>query len=176
MINKKIVINRCFGGFGLSHKAILRYAEIKGFKLYYEEPKYSFTSYYKVPKKQYDEMSNRCYKEDGNYKRINELDWYFSSNDLARDDTILIQVVEELGKEANGQCADLSIIEIPSDVEWEIDEYDGMEKIVESGRREWNQKMTTIKRKWLNIITFKDILGGFLFYFIILITLLEILK
>ena len=30
----KVVINACYGGFGLSHKAIMRYAELKGFKLY----------------------------------------------------------------------------------------------------------------------------------------------
>ena len=31
---KEIVINKCYGGFGLSHKAIMRYAELKGFELY----------------------------------------------------------------------------------------------------------------------------------------------
>ena len=31
---QKIVINKCFGGFSLSYKAIRRYAEIKGFKLH----------------------------------------------------------------------------------------------------------------------------------------------
>jgi len=33
----KVVINTCYGGFGLSHEAMLRYAEIKGIKLYLEK-------------------------------------------------------------------------------------------------------------------------------------------
>ena len=33
-IEVKIVINVCYGGFGLSHKAIMKYAELKGIKLY----------------------------------------------------------------------------------------------------------------------------------------------
>jgi len=30
----KVAINRCFGGFGLSHEAVLRYCEIKGMTVY----------------------------------------------------------------------------------------------------------------------------------------------
>ena len=30
----KIVINSCYGGFGLSHEAIMKYAELSGFELY----------------------------------------------------------------------------------------------------------------------------------------------
>ena len=30
----KIVINICYGGFGLSHKGMMKYAELKGLKLY----------------------------------------------------------------------------------------------------------------------------------------------
>ena len=29
-MTKKIAINRCFGGFGLSHDAVVRYHELKG--------------------------------------------------------------------------------------------------------------------------------------------------
>jgi hypothetical protein len=49
----------------------------------------------------------------------------------------LIQVVEELGEKANGQFAKLRIIEIPDGVDWEIDEYDGSEK-VEEKHRSWS--------------------------------------
>ncbi len=47
--DREIVINKCFGGFGLSHKAIMRYVKLKGIKLYVEKGEYSFNSYYKVP-------------------------------------------------------------------------------------------------------------------------------
>jgi len=42
--------------------------------------------------------------------------------------------VEELGEKANGQCADLKIVEIPDDVEYEIEEYDGVEWVAENHR------------------------------------------
>ena len=158
----KLVINKCFGGFGLSHKAIMRYAEIKGFKLYryYEdrdvksrkiylwkegdaEPHLSY--YYSDPNlTQFPESSEST---DLDYEQaIEELDEIVSVPDystkmfyeryLERNDPILVLVVEELGSEANGQYANLSIVDIPEDVRWEIDDYDGMES-VEEKHRSW---------------------------------------
>ena len=89
----QIVINSCYGGFGLSDKALDMY-------------------------KQLSNKSGIC---------IYTLD---------RTDPILIQVVETLGAEANGRFAQLRIIEIPDDVEWEITEYDGNES-VEEVHRKW---------------------------------------
>lgn len=48
----------------------------------------------------------------------------------------LVQVVEELGKAASGSCANLVVVEIPDDVEWDIEEYDGWETI-EEVHRSW---------------------------------------
>jgi len=127
----KIVKNCCYGGFSLSHKAIMRYAEIKGIKLFVENNGFSGKNYYKVDPKQYKECSEKWYKEDGNYKRINAKDWYFSAYSIERTDEILIQVIEELGKEANGDWAELQIVEIPDGTQWEIDDYDGIESIDE---------------------------------------------
>jgi hypothetical protein len=45
-----------------------------------------------------------------------------------------VQVVEELGDEANGRCSELSVVEIPDGVQWEIVEYDGLEHIAEQHR------------------------------------------
>ena len=45
-----------------------------------------------------------------------------------------IQVVEELGEEANTPASKLKIVEIPDDVEWEIEEYDGIEWVAEKHR------------------------------------------
>ena len=44
-------------------------------------------------------------------------------------------MIEELGELANGRCAELRIVEIPDDVEWEINEYDGMETVDECHRK-----------------------------------------
>lgn len=129
----KVVINSCYGGFGLSAQAIRRYAELSGFKVY---P-------YKSDDKDYDKTV-RCNDESGIWsywlkedvgdfpskKKLNNAEW-FSYRDLKRDDKILIQVVEELGEKANGDYAKLKIVEIPDGVNWEISEYDGNEHIAE---------------------------------------------
>ena len=54
--------------------------------------------------------------------------------DIERSDPALIQVIEELGKAANGSYADLRVVEIPDDVEWHIEEYDGLEHVAENHR------------------------------------------
>lgn len=110
---KKIVINACFGGFSLSDKAILRYAEIKGINLVWEQER-SMKLYYK------DSVSD---------------DNHFSDRDIPRDDPVLVQIVEELGHDADGDYANLKIVEIPDDVEWHIAEYDGSEHVAENHRK-----------------------------------------
>jgi hypothetical protein len=139
MVEMKIVINSCFGGFGLSEKAMMRYAEIKGITLY-PEKQFSITTYYTVPKNQRTpelkdwraasseerKAYNTAYKQESIY-----------DGDMSRTDPILIQVVEELGKEANGMFANLKVVEIPDGIEYEIDDYDGQESIHEV-HRSWD--------------------------------------
>jgi hypothetical protein len=56
-------------------------------------------------------------------------------NDIARDDPELIAVIEFLGVQAcNGAHSKLKIVEIPEDVEWIIQDYDGQEWIAEKHR------------------------------------------
>lgn len=110
---KKIVINAWYGGFNLSDKAILRYAEIKGINLVWEDGRWG-KHYYK------DSVSD---------------DNHFSDDDIPRDDPVLVQVVEELGHDADGHAANLKIVEIPDDVEWHIAEHDGSEHVAENHRK-----------------------------------------
>ena len=56
------------------------------------------------------------------------------TGDLERNDPILVHIVETLGAEANGRFAQLRIVEIPDDVNWEISDYDGMESVSEAHR------------------------------------------
>lgn len=99
----KIVINDCYGGFGLSKEAVDRYCAEKEI-------------------------------EPGEWNKT----WGFYSNfyckNIPRDDELLVRLVEELGDKANGNCAELKIVEIPDGVEWQIKEYDGMEHIAERHR------------------------------------------
>ena len=132
IMTQKIVINNCYGGFGLSYSAVMRYAELKGIQLH------AFI----------DEISKQVYKERaviGNPEILHHYtttpndpnDGYFNENDIQRDDPILIKVVEEMGETANGHCAELKIVEVPDDVKWEISEYDGAETIEEI-HRSWS--------------------------------------
>jgi hypothetical protein len=58
----------------------------------------------------------------------------FYDRNIPRDDAALVQVVEEMGVMANGAFAKLKIVKIPDDVEWQIDEYDGLEWVAEKHR------------------------------------------
>lgn len=88
----KIVINRCYGGFGLSKEA------------------YEFLGL---------EWDGYGFKYD---------------SDEQRTDPNLIRCVETLGKKANGLFANLKVVDIPDDVDYEIEEYDGVESIHEVHR------------------------------------------
>lgn len=148
----KIVINKCYGGFGLSSIALSRYAELKwGKKIYFFRGGFSgqykpvdsdesglFITAFDIPNPN-DFIGNRnnC-KEMTPEERVEENNWckehFVNDNEIERDDPILIQVIEELGNDASGKCAELSIVEIPDNVEWEIEEYDGIEWISEIHR------------------------------------------
>ena len=140
----KIVINRCYGGFGLSDKAMYRYAELKGIKVYPERSKGAFehTIFWVVPKEQRqrelgkNEWVSMTEAQQREYNRVYN-DSHICDHNIPREDPALVQTVEELKEEANGSCAKLSVVEIPDDVEWEIDEYDGMES-VEEAHRSWS--------------------------------------
>ena len=86
----KVVINRCWGGYGLSKAA---------------------------------------YKELG-------LKWdnYGYEFEDDRTNPALVACVEKLGQKASGPMANLVIVEIPDDVKWELDDYDGQESIHEKHR------------------------------------------
>ena len=91
---RKIVINTCYGGFGLSDTAI-KFMGITD-----------------------EEMWVIFAIEEGSL----------------RDYPNLVHAVEQLMDDANGDGADLKIVEIPYDVDWMITNYDGVEMIRERHR------------------------------------------
>lgn len=117
----KIVYNNCYGGFNLSDKAMQRYCEIKGIKVYPEN--WAGLTLYWLSEPTGDKVKD---------------DWRetFDSRDIPRHDPVLVQIVEELGKEANGQCAELRIFETESN-QYMIEEYDGNETVVVSYDDSW---------------------------------------
>ena len=54
---------------------------------------------------------------------------------IPRDDEKLVRVVEELGSEANGHCAELKVVSIPDGVKLEIAKVDGVEHVCEIHRK-----------------------------------------
>ena len=132
----KVVINKCYGGFGLSIKAEDLFAKAKGYKLY----RYKQTSYeHQHGKDEYikidtDEIFSLTFKKDLGDKIStipNKEDTWFSSYNINREDPDLISIVETLGKDADGNFAELGIVEIPNGTDYQIDEYDGVESIHE---------------------------------------------
>ena len=101
----KIVINDCHGGFGLSNEGIEHYANLIGVELVEHDTQYAFGT-----------------------------KWKLQDREIPRDDPALIKTVETLGKKADGNFARLKIVDIPDDVEWQIDEYDGLEWVAEQHR------------------------------------------
>ena len=75
------------------------------------------------------EQALALYKELGGNDLGNMYSW-----DIFRNDPVLVEVVEALGSNADGESASLRIVEIPDDVLWTIQEYDGLEWIAERHR------------------------------------------
>ena len=139
---KKIVINQCFGGFGLSDEACMLYAKLCGFELYSWIDNTSIKVYGSEKEaREKNAMLHYCTKpvktEDEYDNLENSNDFYWSDHSIERDDVNLVKVVETLGKKASGRCAMLVVVNIPDDVEWEIIEFDGNEHVAEKHRK-WN--------------------------------------
>ena len=61
----------------------------------------------------------------------------FYDRDIDRADPALVQVVEELGSEADGGCASLAIEDVPAGTKYRIDEYDGNESVQTIDSYDW---------------------------------------
>lgn len=136
----KVVINVKHGGFGLSEAAYARLIELGiPVRKYIEQPRLPDGKYAKVPENEGEIIFDRDLDEtpsevDVAVRYLSRSHYWETWLDRSRTHPLLIQVVEELGNEANGPCAALKIVEIPDDVEYEIDEYDGFEHIAEKHR------------------------------------------
>ena len=99
----KLLINRCYGGYGISNEAIELWFTKKGLPMRTELTEYGDKRYYH------------------NDDRIWRLD---------RDDPTLIEIFEEIGsKRTSGNHSKLSLVELPDFAHFTIGEYDGQEWI-----------------------------------------------
>ena len=102
----KVLINKCYGGFGFSHEAC---------KLWLERNNISFTE----TKDNY-----------GDPQFIIDNDISYVPHLISRDDSTMIQIFEEKGSEfVSANFSELILIEILDGCQYRIEEYDGMEYI-----------------------------------------------
>lgn len=119
----KVVINRCYGGFGLSDQAFEMLLDRKGIEWEKSPAKNTFSS-------PFDYYDKGHVGEDDHYL------WYRNviNDDADRADPILVQIVEELGEKVNTRFSDLRVVDVPDDAKWYIEEYDGYEHVAEEHR------------------------------------------
>ena len=106
----EVVINKCYGGFGISDEAFKLYLSKKGIE--------------------YEIADSGDFFEKGHLNVSKHLLW--DGNITDRTDKDLIAVIRELGDKANSRFSKLRIVEIPDGTSYEIEEYDGMEWVSET--------------------------------------------
>jgi hypothetical protein len=121
----KVVVNRCFGGFGLSEKAMEKLIE-KGMPVYDD-----FEATGKNERPDVHIIESKDYKRDSLLYRKYYLNYTDDMMDI-RTHPLVVETVEELGREANGRFSRLEVVDVPREIdEIIIDEYDGAESIHE---------------------------------------------
>ena len=117
----KVAINICYGGFGLSNPAFEKLLNVKGI------------AFEKSPSK------FKMREDDSDYFRaghLNDDNFYLSPYDFynERSDQDLVSIIEEMGESSWGWASELKVVDIPDDVKWHIEEYDGVEWVAEDHR------------------------------------------
>ena len=119
---RKVVISCCFGGFGISLEcaklmAKLGNSEAKNMVHEYNEALKKPTIIYHISP---HELQKKIVVE-----------FYGHLWETKRDNPELVAAVEKLGDAANSRYSKLKVVEIPDNVKWHIEEYDGNERIAE---------------------------------------------
>ena len=110
---RKIIINKSYDEFCVSHKAFLRLREL-GQREALQEPDRS--EYWPAAAGPREPSLNQ-------YGKL-----------IPRDDQTLVRVVEELQEAANGHAAALKVVAIPDEVKWLITKAEGGEQVSEVHR------------------------------------------
>jgi hypothetical protein len=144
---RKISIHVDSFDFKLSDVALFKLAEKKGITLYPErndDEEFGYVLYWTVPQDQWKNCPDYNKDREGYIAGVeyeHAHDWDYIAHSLPRDDKDLISVIEELGSEVASGChSTLHIVEIPDDVDWDLEHYDdefGGEWVVEK-HRSWH--------------------------------------
>jgi hypothetical protein len=150
-MNRKVVWNACYGGFGLSPLATKMFYELKhpGETIYFYERKSDWETekdtYTKIPEDKIEgfkssfnvitlskDLGNSftLFRGGGNSELYQEfIDHFICIPNFERHDPDLVRVVETLGDRASGDCAKLVVTDI-GESKYHIDEYDGYESVI----------------------------------------------
>ncbi|MBP1999734.1 3-deoxy-D-manno-octulosonic acid (KDO) 8-phosphate synthase [Paenibacillus shirakamiensis] len=124
----KVAVNKCFGGFGLSHEAMLKLIQrgwrvtVYNHEMEIADPDADLVDITSIP-------GEFCRQGDSPYNFTTKRD----INTL-RTDPDIIAVIEELCEKASVNHSNVQIVEVPHDVVWIIQDYDGFEHIAEVHR------------------------------------------
>lgn len=143
----KVVINVCYGGFGLSGAAYEKLIEWGvPVRQYADQERDPETGLYKPQPLNDGEVIfdreltppgadslNDIYRQFKGKSRFSRRYWDCWTREN-RSHPLVVRIVEEMGDAASGECSKLKIVEIPDGVEYEISEYDGREHIAEKHR------------------------------------------
>lgn len=119
----KVAVNKCYGGFSPSN--VLYEALIaKGWKVT------KYNDDYEVEDKE------ALIIDSGEDDKLGISRYHFAdgSSTKLRSHPDLVEAIEMLGEAANTMVSKLKVVEIPDDVNWKIEEYDGFEHIAEVHR------------------------------------------
>jgi len=151
----KIVLNNCYGGYGLSHMAIMEIAKKKGLTLYtyketfgddhctytkfdnggLENPDFRVAYFTKDHGDRFTDKPLRNKKPDRFHIPYdnNVLYGNYTStelkNDWNRGDPDVVEVVERLGANANGVFARLEVVDVADDFDICIEDFRGIETV-----------------------------------------------
>ena len=142
----KIIINSKHGGFGISNIALVELMQKKGLEIYFYEMVFDNSdkfTYVKTNAANKNLFVTAACKDFGevfipeNDEQSDEFyECFIQTRDLKwRTDNDLINLLEEKGSDfVSSPLSSLKVLEIPDDVEWEVEEYDGSEWISEKHR------------------------------------------
>lgn len=137
----KVLINADYGGFSVSRKFVEKLRELDspiGLWITLSGERYwekDDDGVYQRTGEINDSSMDECYYLD----TINCYDGREFTTEQIRSDPLVIQAFEELNVDGSsmGRLSRLKIVEIPDDIEWYIDDYDGWETVREK-HRSWS--------------------------------------
>tara|TARA_Y100000034_G_scaffold121644_2_gene166140 strand:+ start:3797 stop:4420 length:624 start_codon:yes stop_codon:yes gene_type:complete len=136
----KVVINDAIGGFSLSKWAVKQlydqgseFIEVNP----YGDPNDPIIFHQHYNRSEYMKTTVTHADKDGvKVELADRYRWCLLDEKQPRMCPLLVKLVEEHGERANGECAELKIVEVPSNVNWHISEAEtGAEWIAENHRR-----------------------------------------